>query len=318
MCIKHNMPEPKKTKIISEPRKGWNYLRLNFRVYLKKHYSCIKIQANWRGYNFRKKNGTRRAHHHSRPTSQSSDTDLLRGCSATRWHTMCDCVLAKKNVLEPCYINELDIDTQKLIEYLKDYLTEIRMEFYYKSSSTHNINLEDKYMEFLTAKCINGEQVGEGHCRIDVVKDDKGIDVLCVCLNGIQTNEKSIMQNFSKCGNNLDTLFDTCKYEEAFSLYRKEYYKKLFNAKKTKNIRKLYYLAFISTDVNVYMSVFKINLACILNMKYENITKQKKSINFKGFIDDKFGTTKLFKSKKRLEIRFNKDILNCYNTIQLI
>ena len=68
----------KKLKIISEPRKGWNYLRLNFRVYLKKHYSCIKIQANWRGYNFR-----------------------------------------KKNVLEPCYINELDIDTQKLIEVLK-------------------------------------------------------------------------------------------------------------------------------------------------------------------------------------------------------
>ena len=45
----------KKLKIISEPRKDWwNYLRLNFRVYLKKHYSCIKIQANWKGYNLRK------------------------------------------------------------------------------------------------------------------------------------------------------------------------------------------------------------------------------------------------------------------------
>ena len=46
----------KKLKIISEPRKRWNYLSLNFRVYLKKYYSCIKIQACWRGYNFRKKN----------------------------------------------------------------------------------------------------------------------------------------------------------------------------------------------------------------------------------------------------------------------
>jgi len=44
----------KKSKIISGPRKGWNYLRVNFRVYLKKHYSCIKIQACWRGYNLRK------------------------------------------------------------------------------------------------------------------------------------------------------------------------------------------------------------------------------------------------------------------------
>lgn len=265
------------TKIISEPRNGWIYLRLNFRVYLKKHYSCIKIQRCWKVYNFR-----------------------------------------KKNVLEPCAINELGIDTQKLIECLKkDYLTDGRRE-YYKSTSTQNINLEDGFMEFITAKCINGERVGEGHCPYDVVKDDIAIDVLCVCLNGSQTNEKSIMQNFSKCGNNLDTLFDACKYQEALSLFTKQYYKKLFNGKQTKKIRKLYYLAFISTDINVYMSVFKINLDCILNIKYENITKQKKSIKFKGFIDDKFGITTLFKSKKRLEIRLNKDILNCHNTIQLL
>ena len=77
-----------KLKIIIKPPNKWNYLRLHFRVYLKKHNSCIKIQACWRGYNFR-----------------------------------------KKNVLEPCYINELDIDTQKLIECLKkDYLTHGRME----------------------------------------------------------------------------------------------------------------------------------------------------------------------------------------------
>lgn len=267
----------KSNKSWKTPSDKLDYLRFHFRDYLKKHNSCIKIQAWWRGYNFR-----------------------------------------KKNVLEPCNINELDIDTQKLIECLKkDYLTLGRIE-YYKSTSTQNLNLEDGFMEFITSKCINGIRVGEGHCPIDVVKDDKGIDVLCVCLNGIQTNEKSIMQKFSGCGNNLDTLFDNSKYQEALSLFIKEYYKKIFNAKKTYNIRKLYYLAFISTDVNVYMSLFKINLDCILNIKYENITKQKKSIKFKGFIHDKFGITTLFKSKKRLEIRLNKDILNCYNTILLI
>lgn len=261
----------------SQPSNKWNYLRVNYRVYLRKHNSCIKIQACWRGYNFR-----------------------------------------KKKVLEPCYIDELNIDRQKLIECLKkDYFTQGRME-YYKSTPSHNLNLEDGFMEFITAKCINGDRVGQGHCPVDVVKGDKGIDVLCVCLNGTLTNEKSIMQNFSKCGNNLDTLFDTRKYQEALSLFTKEYHKKLVNAKKEKEIRKIYYLAFISTDVNVYMSVFKINLECILNIKYKNITKQKKSIIFTGFIDDKFGITTLFKSKKRLEIRLNRDVLNCYNTIRLI
>jgi len=180
----------------------------------------------------------------------------------------------EKNVLEPCNANELDIDTLKLINCLKkDYLTHSRME-YYKSTSTQNLNLEAGFMEFITAKCINGERVGEGHCPIDVVKHDKGIDVLCVCLNGKQTNEKSIMQNFSKCGDNLDTLFDKCKYQEALSLFTKEYYKKLVNAQKTKKIRKLYYLAFISTNANVYMSIFKINLQYILNIKYFKTKKK--------------------------------------------
>ena len=51
----HNMASEQTTSQIKH-RQLWNYLRLNFRVYLKKHHSCIKIQACWRGYNFRKKN----------------------------------------------------------------------------------------------------------------------------------------------------------------------------------------------------------------------------------------------------------------------
>lgn len=224
----------------------------------------------------------------------------------------------KKNVLEPCNIFEIGIDMLKLKHCLvNDYLTPGRME-YYKSTSTQNLNLEDGFMEYITAKCMDGFHVGEGHCPIDIVKGKKGIDVLCVCLNGKRTNEKSIMQNFSKCGNNLDHLFENAQYKDALYVFIKEYHKKLLKAKETNNITNLYYCSFISTDKNVYMSTFKINPECILNIKYENITKQKKNIKFKGFIDEKLGTTTLFKSKKRLEIRFNKDILRHYNTIQII
>lgn len=228
------------------------------------------------------------------------------------------CHLRSRKLLEPCNISEIGVDIEKLKECLiNGYLTPYRME-YYQSTATKNLNLEDGFMEFITASCINGERVGEGNCPVDIVKGEKGIDVLCVCLNRNQTNEKSIMQNFSECGNNLDNLFENGKFKEALGVYIKEYYKKLLGAKKTKNLNQLYYCAFISTDVNVYMTVFKLNLDCIVNIKYETITKQKKSIKFKGFIDDKFGTTTLFKSKKRLEIRFYRDILDCPNTIKII
>ena len=33
--------------------KNWNFLDDNLRLCLKNHESCIKIQANWRGYNLR-------------------------------------------------------------------------------------------------------------------------------------------------------------------------------------------------------------------------------------------------------------------------
>jgi len=224
----------------------------------------------------------------------------------------------RRNVLEPCYCKQVGIDIQKLKKCLvEDYLTPGRME-YYKSTSTKNLILEDGFMEFLTSKCTGGSRVGEGHFPIDVVKDDSGIDVLCVCLNGDNTNEKSIMQNFSNCGNNLDTLFSSGKYQKALSEFTREYYKKLTIARNTKQIKNLYYLAFISTDTNVYMSTFKINPECVSNTRFENVSKQQKSIKFSGFVDSKFGSTTLFKSKKRLEIRFNKDIINYYNTVKLL
>lgn len=40
----------------SQPSNKWNYLRINLREYLRKHNSCIKIQACWRGWKVRKNN----------------------------------------------------------------------------------------------------------------------------------------------------------------------------------------------------------------------------------------------------------------------
>jgi len=112
-------------------------------------------------------------------------------------------ILRNTKLLEPCDINEIGLDIGKLKECLiNGYLTPYRMK-YYKSTSTNNLNLEDGFMEFITSDCINGKRVGEGHCPIDVVKDEKGIDVLCVCLNGVQTNEKSLTQNFKDSSDEL-------------------------------------------------------------------------------------------------------------------
>ena len=87
------------------------------------------------------------------------------------------------------------------------------------------MQLEDGFMEFIVAKCINGKRIGEGNCAVDIIKDDIGIDVSCTCLNGNFTNEKSLMQNFKLCGNDLDMLFTNKKMSHAINLYKKCYNK---------------------------------------------------------------------------------------------
>ena len=42
---------------------------------------------------------------------------------------------------------------------------------------------------------------------------------------------------------------------------------------------------------------------------------QQKSILIQKFINNKYGNVKLYKSKKRIELRFTKEILNMFNTI---
>jgi len=68
---------------------------------------------------------------------------------------------------------------------------------------------------------------------------------------------------------------------------------------------------------NIYLSIFKINIKYIYNIIGYNITKQQKSINFGNFVDNNLGITKLYKSKKRMELRLHKNVLNLNNTIKL-
>jgi hypothetical protein len=220
-------------------------------------------------------------------------------------------------VLEPVNIKSLNLDISRLRDYVKSYLSDDRLN-YYSETSTQNLELESGFSEWWVAKSTYGTRIGEGHCPVDVLtKDNLGIDVMCVCLNGNQTNEKSIMQNFSNSGQHLDTYFSDGRWREAMLLYVKDYSQKIRLFCQQYNSNKLYYLVFISTNKCVYLSSFRINIQALVNIRETGITPQKKSLTCINFIDPRYGTTKLYKSKKRLELRFNKNLLQCDNTLEL-
>lgn len=140
-----------------------------------------------------------------------------------------DNLINKKCFMRPVNIDELYININILSLKLKDYFTPSRIQFI-KETRTNNLVLDSNYMEWALHKSItNSEWIGEGNKPMDIIINDKniGLDVLCICMNKNETNEKSLIQNFSSCGDNLDTLFRNFKKEIILHGFIKNFKNKL-------------------------------------------------------------------------------------------
>jgi hypothetical protein len=108
------------------------------------------------------------------------------------------------NVLTLCEMPK-SLDIEKMKELVSSYMKS-RTEYYkHKGRSPF---VEDEFSEYFTAQTTQGTEIGGGSCGMDVKTSiNEGIDAMCVIMNGTTSNEKSLMQNFSSSGANLDTLF---------------------------------------------------------------------------------------------------------------
>ena len=208
-------------------------------------------------------------------------------------------------VINPIHINKLDIDIDKLKIMVNEYMIP-RIE-YYKSTETKNLEIESGFSEWWIEKTSNGKKIASGNCPFDVLTLNKNaIDVMCLCINGNMSNEKSIIQNFTNSGNNLDDYFNNKKFDDAIKIFLNEYRKKIINFKNEQNVNKLYYLSFISTSKNVYLSSFIININKLKNVISGGSTKQQKSILIQNFINNKMEMLNYIKVKKELNYDLQK------------
>lgn len=192
---------------------------------------------------------------------------------------------------------------------------------YYKDKKRSPF-VEDEFSEYYTAKVTAGEEIGGGSCGMDVKTGaNEGIDVMCVIMNKHQSNEKSLMQNFSTSGANLDVLFHEKQDKEAVSLYMNQYSKKIEKVKAEKGLNDLYIMAFVSTEKDVHLVCFKLNLENIQHVTSGGfVNKQKESyvnILVTNFINPLYGNVKLYKSKKRMELRLLPAVLTSEHAVKL-
>jgi hypothetical protein len=212
----------------------------------------------------------------------------------------------KQYVLEPCQI-PTSIDINLLKEYVVEYMKP-RQTFY--KETNRSFSIEDEFSEWWTAKASSGEQIGKGHEATDVITSNKeGIDAMCVIMNEKETNEKSLIQNFNTSGFNLDSLFENKDHESAIKLFVNELNKKLQSVVIKHTLSSLYILSYISLDDSIYICCFKYNIELLDNVVSNGFTKQGQSIFAGGFIDEKYGNVKLYKAKKRMELRLYKSCI---------
>ena len=216
-----------------------------------------------------------------------------------------------KLILEP--VNMLDIININILkEYVKKDI-ESNKEYYDDLHITYKIS-NPKKAEWILSKSIKDcKLVGDGNTNIDIIINNIGIDVSVLTLNNNNTNEKSIMQNFAN-SSDLDTLFNINNVEKAVEIFKNKLIDKY---KFSNNIDSIYYLIFICKDTNIYLSCLKLNPVNIINMKSAGLSDKGKTIAIDKFIDKKFGNVLLYKSKKRLELRLSKDIINHTCSIKL-
>ena len=235
-------------------------------------------------------------------------------------------------VLEEVKIDELnkifDESSKKVLNYLLQRTVITYPEFLPNQKDTA-LYLEKKQCEQWIVQSLGLRPVGEGSYPIDGVDDINGYDVSSLALGQTatgkmqsQTGEKSLGQkfdddNFGQDGENLDSLFNSGDYETIIEAWQKILKKKWGQTIRDQNLENLYLINLVlyKPDNRLMIFLLKIN-----HEKLDEISKEKiseKSVWIKNFIDPKIGNAKIYKSKKRLELRLkpkefikNKSFLN--------
>ena len=180
------------------------------------------------------------------------------------------------------------------------------------------IQVPKEHIEQWFTQALNVKPVGAGSYPIDIYNDREkwGADIkmlnIKISRSGNVTNsdsgEASLGQNFSDAGIALDTLFANRKFDEIKNNWVRLYKQKYEALNKDYSVDKIYYLFILRPGVQVNGADFYFCGASVDIKKLNNVSVNESrttgsSVFLNNFISDVFGNTKIYKAKKRLELR---------------
>jgi hypothetical protein len=186
----------------------------------------------------------------------------------------------------------------------------------YKSKESLPIQIPKEHLEQWFVQALQVEAVGAGSYPIDVLKPNEwGADVKMLSCKVDKSNkltngdsgETSLAQKFKGTGISLDDMFKQEQYQEIIDGWTSIWRDKLLNVRADKSIERIYYFFFLrGSKKESYICAFEVNIDSINTSTITQRDKNseiKQSVFLNGVIDEKYGNAKIYKAKKRLELR---------------
>lgn len=185
-----------------------------------------------------------------------------------------------------------------------------------------DIQIPKEFLEEWIAQACQLTTIGAGNYPIDNYKEGEyGIDVKFVSAKtnssgdffNSESNETSLAQNFKGFGKGLDQLFEAKAYEAILEGWIDILKIKLEKPLKDLNLKKFYYFIFIRGGNKIHLAIAEVNTNLFDTLKIKNATET--SVFVDNYIDQEFGNVKIYKSKKRMELRIFAKKLKANNLL---
>ena len=177
------------------------------------------------------------------------------------------------------------------------------------------IQIPKEHIEQWVVQALGAIPAGAGSYPIDVRTSSWGADVkMLSCkidpegsLTNADSGETSLAQKFSDenfgDGNTLDTLFANKEFEFIWEMWQEILISKYKKVEIDFGIKNIYYFIILRAGTDFHLCGLRVDLTELTNTAINYSRSTNNSIWIKNFIDNDLGHVKIYKAKKRFELR---------------
>jgi len=179
----------------------------------------------------------------------------------------------------------------------------------------YRLQITKEYLEQWCVQAIDADPVGAGSYPVDIVGETGsikwGADVKAMSckinkygeLANSDSGETSLAQKFKDTGAGLDQLFKNKEYEAIRDGWLDIVKRKNEGVMEELELDKIYYFFFLRGSDKFYLCGLEVNIKNLGEVTVDHGRSTSSSVFLDNYLESQYGYTKIYKAKKRLELR---------------